>query len=326
MLRLDAFEAKELLDAVLNQRHSVPRAWSNGKISFRSFSDSSTAPAYHGEPLGEPALPLVGTPDNGWRSLDGARGGAGAAAPRRARVRGRAKDSDVRESQMSPPQRSRVGQTGGDPPKGAASGTRKPEEKLPSTIIGRFTHRVQELANTTSHGFGGLEGVAHDDSAVWRRSDSRVVLGDEGVPIRFPFREALAAQQLVMNTCWRAFVASKHVMCESPTGTGKSVALLTAALAFQRYWKSVSDTVSAPTAVLERHRSSFDSGTAPQRIPIVYASRTHSQLVQIKTELATKLSFRPTMTVLGSRSMLCANEDVLLGRNGFEEWNSVNER
>lgn len=74
---------------------------------------------------------------------------------------------------------------------------------------------------------------------------------------------------------------------ESPTGTGKSLALLCAVLAWQR-------------------RQAEKVTTVPQ---IVYGVRTHSQIKQIVGELR-KCGYRPRMAVIGSRDQLCANETV----------------
>ena len=43
---------------------------------------------------------------------------------------------------------------------------------------------------------------------------------------------------------------------------------------------------------------------------IVYASRTHSQLTQVIKELKST-SYRPRLSVLGSRQQLCVNSEVL---------------
>lgn len=74
----------------------------------------------------------------------------------------------------------------------------------------------------------------------------------------------------------------------SPTGTGKTIALLAATLSWQR-------------AVF------LKDGRAPQ---ILYGVRTHAQLAQVVAELG-KTAYRPRMAVIGSREQLCINQEVL---------------
>ncbi|CAK9067725.1 unnamed protein product [Durusdinium trenchii] len=78
----------------------------------------------------------------------------------------------------------------------------------------------------------------------------------------------------------------RFALLESPTGTGKSLALLCASLAWQR-------------------RMAL-GGAAPQ---IVYGVRTHAQIKQMVGELR-KCGYRPRMAVLGSREHLCGNDEV----------------
>ncbi|CAN6939079.1 unnamed protein product [Brassica oleracea] len=85
-----------------------------------------------------------------------------------------------------------------------------------------------------------------------------------------------------------------NALLESPTGTGKTLCLLCATLAWRK--KSLG----------KDHRNNGQGGAFPT---IVYASRTHSQLRQVIKELR-RCSYRPKMVVLGSREQLCVNEEV----------------
>eukprot|EP00392_Amoebophrya_sp_AT5.2_P017178 g17502.t1 len=109
------------------------------------------------------------------------------------------------------------------------------------------------------------------------------------VPVRFHFPSMLTPQKLVVTAVVHAYLCGKHAVLESPTGTGKTAALLNAVLAAQR------DLATR-------------FGRAPQ---IVYGTRTHGQVKQIVQELKAS-PYRPHVVCLGSREKgYCANEEVM---------------
>jgi Rad3-related DNA helicase len=57
-----------------------------------------------------------------------------------------------------------------------------------------------------------------------------------GIRISFPFK-AYPSQVVLMSKIIKALQEKKHALLESPTGTGKSLALLCAALAWQEHEK-----------------------------------------------------------------------------------------
>jgi len=90
----------------------------------------------------------------------------------------------------------------------------------------------------------------------------------------------------------KALKNRRHVVLESPTGTGKSAAILCSVLAWQRHHK----------------KNNIHSGGATPRI--IYCSRTHSQVAQMVASLR-KTPYRPRMAVLGSRDRLCIHQKIV---------------
>ena len=99
-----------------------------------------------------------------------------------------------------------------------------------------------------------------------------------------------------MEKVMEAVKTGQNAIQESPTGTGKSLCLLAAALSWMYSEK-----------LCGRHRK------------VIYLSRTHSQLAQISKELK-KTCFRPTMAHVASRDLLCVKPELegLKGREKVE--------
>ena len=117
----------------------------------------------------------------------------------------------------------------------------------------------------------------------------------QGVRLGWPYPAILSPQRQMANHIISGLKRRKHVVLESPTGTGKSAALLCATLAWQRYHAKTDPLVAAGVA------------KAPT---IYYCSRTHSQVAQMVASLQ-KTPYRPRMAVLGSRERLCIHRYVI---------------
>ncbi|CAM9975828.1 unnamed protein product, partial [Scytosiphon promiscuus] len=109
-----------------------------------------------------------------------------------------------------------------------------------------------------------------------------------GITVEFPFEAPMVPQDQMMQRIMAALKSKKHALLESPTGTGKSAAFTSAALAWQR-------------------DEAIRTGKAPQ---IIYGARTHTQLEQM-VKVLKSLPYCPTMATLGSRSRMCINPMVV---------------
>uniref|UniRef100_A0A3P8S8A9 Regulator of telomere elongation helicase 1 n=1 Tax=Amphiprion percula TaxID=161767 RepID=A0A3P8S8A9_AMPPE len=144
-----------------------------------------------------------------------------------------------------------------------------------------------------------------------------------GVTVKFPF-PPYDCQKEYMKKVIECLQNKVNGVLESPTGTGKTLCLLCATLAWRDHFK---DSISArkiaqrlggeemfPNTPLSSWGTAATDGDKPTYytdVPkIIYASRTHSQLAQVINELKNS-SYRPKVCVLGSREQLCINPDIM---------------
>lgn len=154
-----------------------------------------------------------------------------------------------------------------------------------------------------------------------------VTLPINGVTIDFPYTP-YGPQIRYMSRVIDALRAGHNALLESPTGTGKTLCLLCAALAWRSSYvaalqarmaageSDVAETLAQEAGLRAGQLGAADAlgalvnpAVAPElRAPrIVFASRTHTQLAQAIGELK-KTVYRPGMVVLGSRDVLCVHE------------------
>ncbi|KAL3313788.1 hypothetical protein Ciccas_007608 [Cichlidogyrus casuarinus] len=106
------------------------------------------------------------------------------------------------------------------------------------------------------------------------------ILNLNGIQIDFPY-ESYECQQEYMRYLILAMEQSRNALLESPTGTGKTLCLICASLAWIQAQKNKFT-----------HISESNSFLVASNIPrIIFASRTHSQLLQAVQALK-KTSYR----------------------------------
>ncbi|KAM3267703.1 regulator of telomere elongation helicase 1 isoform X2 [Capsicum chacoense] len=135
-----------------------------------------------------------------------------------------------------------------------------------------------------------------------------------GIDVDFPY-EAYDCQIAYMDKVIQSLQNKCNALLESPTGTGKTLCLLCATLAWRKSLGGFSVRKSGRRDhITSSQQSDESSQSESSTLPcIVYASRTHSQIRQVVKELK-RTNYRPKMVVLGSREQLCIHEEVSLLR------------
>ncbi|KAH9666132.1 Regulator of telomere elongation helicase 1-like [Citrus sinensis] len=139
-----------------------------------------------------------------------------------------------------------------------------------------------------------------------------------GIDVEFPF-EAYDCQLVYMEKVIQSLQNKCNALLESPTGTGKTLCLLCATLAWRKSLGSFSTLGSQVNNQISGSQSSVNSSqSGDSKLPtILYTSRTHSQLRQVIQELKTS-NYRPKMVILGSREQLCIHREVSLLRGSAQ--------
>eukprot|EP01083_Nonionella_stella_P303108 1047872_1 len=149
-----------------------------------------------------------------------------------------------------------------------------------------------------------------------KKDGSTLMMG--GVRIAFPYKSPYAAQKQVMAKVIHALKQRQNALLESPTGSGKSLAILCSVLAWHK--QNYPKTTHLPTkpCTENQNRNNNDLKPTPKPPKIIFTSRTHGQLQQLIAEYRrTQYYSHFTMTILGSRKQLCINPKIqpLFDRN-----------
>ncbi|XP_071742966.1 Fanconi anemia group J protein homolog [Lepeophtheirus salmonis] len=171
----------------------------------------------------------------------------------------------------------------------------------------------------------------------------------QGVKVSFPYERAYPSQIAMMSKILDALEKGRNALLESPTGSGKSLALLCASLAWQKrergrvkefnaavdnkilegisegLFEEEEDAEEEEETLNEGGSNGFMSSSVPtplhpellsrrprkRRVPKIYfGTRTHKQITQIIRELKST-SYKDTpMTLLGSREHACIHPQI----------------
>lgn len=147
-----------------------------------------------------------------------------------------------------------------------------------------------------------------------------------GVPVQFPF-EPYDIQRVYMEKVIACLQDGVNGILESPTGTGKTLCLLCATLAWA---ESVKAELSATVQDLAQNSNELfsslsselrraagagwlagqSSAFTPTPPRVIFASRTHTQLSQVVQELKRTAYRHVRCVVLASRDQLCTHPEV----------------
>ncbi|XP_064395441.1 regulator of telomere elongation helicase 1-like isoform X2 [Halichondria panicea] len=140
------------------------------------------------------------------------------------------------------------------------------------------------------------------------------------VTVEFPFKP-YPCQVVYMEKVITALQSSTNAILESPTGTGKTLCLLCAALAWRaNFVQQLRGTGELGEGGVAGEEDPWDSvpGISSSVPKIIYASRTHSQLSQVVQELKNTI-YRPKVAIIGSREQLCINSEVAKKESNAEK-------
>jgi regulator of telomere elongation helicase 1 len=145
----------------------------------------------------------------------------------------------------------------------------------------------------------------------------------EGVKVSFPYEDAYSVQIEFMRSVIKCLNSASNALLESPTGTGKTLSLLCATLAWHesmsggrkglKHEIKTHPSIPATGKDVNIHTGSTGTERGFGSGAIIYASRTHSQLAQVVKELKEtkkKCKVSVKVSVLGSREQLCVHPRV----------------
>ena len=128
-----------------------------------------------------------------------------------------------------------------------------------------------------------------------------------GYTVWFPYKP-YPAQIQTMETMLKSFGSSKCALIESPTGTGKSLAILCAVMGYLEK-KDLNDIIDPKKRRIDNDTENFVNNNRIGNPTIYICSRTHKQIDQLINQLR-KTKYNPRISILGSRKQYCINSQL----------------
>lgn len=183
-----------------------------------------------------------------------------------------------------------------------------------------------------------------------RGSNNDEIFHMSGIPINFPYPQPYVAQKQLMAKVINTLNHKQNALLESPTGSGKSLAILCSVLAWhKKYFPKqekrshitiTPDLPTKPTTENQYNLNKFKFNPSninnnnnrnnvnnnnikkPAKAPkIIFTSRTHGQLTQLIAEYRRTPYFKDfQMVVLGSRKSLCINKKIQPLSDRNDQW------
>ena len=147
-----------------------------------------------------------------------------------------------------------------------------------------------------------------------------------GLEIKFPFKSPYPSQFQVMSKLITCIQNSSNGIMESPTGTGKTLSILTSAITWQAREKSLQDLerIEQRKALEAKKTNQNIEIPVMRKVPKIFiTSRTQKQIEQMVAELQSKTLLNPRMAILGSRDFYCVNPKAATWVNKNEECNNL---
>ena len=141
----------------------------------------------------------------------------------------------------------------------------------------------------------------------FEKASKQTKLNILGIDVFFPY-EPYPSQKVYMEKVIEACKNKVIAGLESPTGTGKTLCLLCASLAYLKYERE---------RIIKERNNNFDVIDKNEKIrqPVIYyTSRTHAQLANVIQELQ-KTCYRPRNAIISFRDQMCVN-DLIRGFHG----------
>ena len=116
----------------------------------------------------------------------------------------------------------------------------------------------------------------------------------ENIEVQFPFARPYQSQINIIKDVSRAVLNNFNALIESPTGTGKTLAIL-----------------STVWSILKEDRKRYWLGDVKRPMStVIYWTRTHSQISQVMKEIREKLPYDIRAVPYASRQLLWIYDDV----------------